>query len=400
MSHKNAFFSFCWNFYLIFLQLMLIGTVSTIGEVYLLLVIFSEKESIDVLIITMSFVIVPTGLQCFSVFRCRANGPKKDKVLSILTLLFLLSALALFIYQHSTRLCMYLMPVPVVMKSLEYWENFLTVVKDLESSAKESSTSGMPDRSESVTRQCNKNAEKGSVERIRKHKDKEILFKSLGRVVVISITIIIITSCEIFPFFTEASSNELTVHGKHNPLQNITSAENHFVEHVTNITFYQTFDLKQTHEMISTITTSSPDLNPNQQANDKSKNYEECNSVRCWMLLSLFHEECHLLIGLLVLPLIFSYVAELACRLQMQIVSFSIPLVLVPVLTFILVHFACVNDGIEKAFTSLHLSVACRRDDEISILQIITGCLMLFSSLLLTRYIWKPNVERMAKSEK
>ena len=97
--------------------------------------------------------------------------------------------------------------------------------------------------------------------------------------------------------------------------------------------------------------------------------------------------------------LICTYLAGLACKLHMQRTAFSLPLIMGPPATLLLVYFQC-----EYHFLPAHWHVGgwfCAEHDlQKMIIPLICAFLLWMSYAVTVAHIWFPQSERMAKIEK
>lgn len=136
-----------------------------------------------------------------------------------------------------------------------------------------------------------------------------------------------------------------------------------------------------------------------QLANTFSEKSEKNNSF--WSWIKNFYADYYLAIGLLGLSIIFPYFAGLACRLRMQNASFSLPLVLIPIVSWAVIYMACVSETVADVLLKMRLTVTCsatQYGERVHLVFGVGGALWC-SFVILTWYIWAPKAERMAKLE-
>lgn len=383
--------------------------MSTIGEYILLFKVFVQTDSTSVILILMSLAVVPAVLKCICTFwQNRQKTIRRSfifKLLPILPLILQISGMIYFVYLFSkiytsaSKDSQYLLPIAVLLKSLVFWENFWTLKRSKTGSDKPESPKALDnsDTKTNDTESVNSADNEGDHEKLREDDKYKIICKTAVRVVLTTAFIIVIkTNNGSFPFLTDASSSGLAVHGKYH-IENMIPNYNQFVRSKRELTYNSSVAVVQTNKTISTVNSTEIGASVEELLKQEESKEKKNTSMGDWFLD--VYKKHYLAIVLLVISFIFPYFSGLACRLQMQRFSFSLPLVIIPVLTWILVYLACVNDEVENVFRVLHLSVTCLRDNrDLFIYQRVGIAVALWIALwLLTWYIWKPDVERMAK---
>ena len=116
-------------------------------------------------------------------------------------------------------------------------------------------------------------------------------------------------------------------------------------------------------------------------------------------MVTEFYNSHFLVVRLFILSGIVTYAAGLACRLHMQQVAFTFPLVVIPICAWITSYCACENQTIGYWLEYLNIAIICPSvpTGYVPVLIICFGVLWA-SSLIVTYYLWTPNIERMAKN--
>ena len=101
----------------------------------------------------------------------------------------------------------------------------------------------------------------------------------------------------------------------------------------------------------------------------------------------------------IVFTLLCTYAATLACKLKMQCFAFSLPIVLVPPLTLVVVYINCENIVPMDIFIPSGMMCPKFDIDDLKYTVAIAALLWL-SSVTITWYIWIQRNDRMAKIER
>lgn len=349
-------------------QITVVELVSTTGEYILLFKVFVQTDSTSVILILMSFAIVPAAVKCICTFctfrrrRLNTNIPSLIFKLLILTapLLILISSISYFvsvfstIFPHASKETQYLLPIAILMKSLVYWENFWTLRgKKKWDKYLTSNKSNAETRDTDSTKDGNKKIDDGT---IKKNDDKYKICTNTVRVILtIAFIIVIKNNGGNVPFLVE-SVGEIS-----------------------------------TNTSIATSTTISTEFSSLQAEREHGENSDLKKTTS---VVDIYNRH-YLAFRLVVFSGIFPYFSALACHCRMQIFSFSLPLATIPILTWVLVYLAHVNDQVKKMFEVLLFSVVY--EDSYMSQRTVIGIALWVSLISLTWYIWRPDARRMAE---
>lgn len=387
--------------------------LSTVGEYILLFKVFVQLDSTVIVIVLMNLVLVPSLLNSFRAGVKINTYRKKRKhfrriVLNLLKLvpfLLQLGGLVLFVtylpkvYPEAKAFTNVWLLVAILMKSVAFWENFIPM--------RHKKLPTQSENQENANAGTDEDSEPGEEEKIQKKQKEHYadLIRSTTRVILAIVVIVLLSTHGSVPFLTsdESLRNGLGTHGKllvipstHGlPVSTkttfpITTTTPFVTENIDyNATYLPDNETSSISTMVSPTSTSAIVI--------LETSAKESGFVK-W--IRDFAYDHYLALSLLLCSYLFTYFAEMACRLHMQIVAFTIPLLLIPSLAWALTYLSCFDTNIEYVFSTIGLFTTCSLALTTSFSKLLGVSIMLWvSTVCVTWYLWRPRVERMAKLE-
>lgn len=405
---------------LFFLQTVVCELMSTAGLYLLLFRVFVQLDSASHIIVLLGLPVAPAFIKCLRpLSKCKGSCRCRRVFLTIVSIFpFLLQcgALSYFVYMLPTfqpegrQETRFWLLAAVLLYSVGFLENFFTrrretgQVRCENTRSNSDSTLNAQDHVQATqTKSGDKPSDTDSVhsdeanseeQKITKANDYKNLLKYMVKVLVAAAFLIAAIKFNgNVPYVTNSHPCALQIRGKI-PDYNLIAFTEPAIRNKRDTTVSNL-----THGEDNVTGDTSEVARQTYLANTFPEKSEKNNSF--WSWIKNFYADYHLAIGLLGLSIIFPYFAGLACRLYMQNASFSLPLVLIPIVSWAVIYMACVSETLADVLQTMRLTVTCsatQYGEQVHLVFGVGGALWC-SFVILTWYIWTPKVERMAKLE-
>ena len=372
--------------------------------------VFTRIDSTAIIVVLMNLVLVPSLLQCVGVarklksFLCGRSGTFRKLLLYLFPLLpFLLQAGGLGyltyhlpnLYPHVKTETQLLLVIGTIMKSAVYWENFFPFRRQ-----KVPSANTTTDDTTSDTNSTTGNEQNTKLKEKKHYKD---LIRAGVRVLLAVVLIVLFSTHGSFPFDTSEKEHHhgLTTQGQLLTKPNTTIVRTVPAEPLTTQTPAVVTEDSNSNYTDGTNTTPSTNATPSTTARPLKHIIILQDDSGFWAWLENLFYDHYLLLFLLGSSFLLTYFAELACRLHMQRLAFTLPLLLIPWIAWAITYHACFNETIVTIFDAMGIMTKCSVGGTMDINKLVGVSVVLWlSSILATWYLWTPKVERMAKPER